>query len=246
MSVLKKKDLAAEAESLIAGVSLVAPGHPDLKTSKRGEAASKLTSGFFSRLGLDFLTNDLDNYRLKRNRLVKLRITESLVLAMKVYTYKGHKITVRKDRSGVYRAKIDGRECPGSSGLKISAIMMARDTVDEMTPSAPPEPVKQRVTYETSPSQAREPVRKRPKLFPDLVVRLKAWRAQNDISQAEATELLREGGLPVRLRTLQEWESGRAAPNVFAALALTEFLEKHPTVSIRRDPSRPGPKGFHA
>jgi DNA-binding transcriptional regulator YiaG len=165
---------------------------------------------------------------------------------MKVYTYRGHKITVRKDRSGVYRAKIDGQECPGSSGLKISAIMMARDVVDEMTPSPPPEPVKQGVMYENTPSPAREPVRKRPKELPDLVVRLKAWRAQNDISQAEAAELLHEGGLPVRLRTLQEWESGRAAPNPFAALALTEFLEKHPTVSIRRDPSRPGPKGFHA
>jgi DNA-binding transcriptional regulator YiaG len=188
----------------------------------------------------------LDNYRLKRNGLVKLRITESLVLAMKVYTYKGHKITVRKDRSGVYRAKIDGRECPGSSGLKASAIMMARDAVDEMTPSPPPEPVKQRVTYETTPSQAREPVRKRPKLLSDLVVRLKAWRAENDISQAEAAELLRGGGLPIRLRTLQEWESGRAAPNPFASLALTEFLDKHPAVSVKRDPRRPGPKGFHA
>ena len=165
---------------------------------------------------------------------------------MKAYTYRGHRITVRKDRSGVYRAKIDGRECRGSSGLKISAIMMARDVVDEMTSSPPPEPVEQRVTYEITPSPAREPVRKRPKELPDLVVRLKAWRAQNDISQAEAAELLRGGGLPIRLRTLQEWESGRAAPNPFAALALTEYLEKHPTVSIRRDPRRPGPKGFHA
>ena len=34
--------------------------------------------------------------------------------------------------------------------------------------------------------------------------------------------------------------------NRFAVIALTEFLEKHPTVSIKRDPSRPGPKGFHA
>jgi DNA-binding transcriptional regulator YiaG len=165
---------------------------------------------------------------------------------MKVYTYRGHKITVRKDRSGVYRAKIDGRECPGSSGLKISAIMMARDVVDEMTSSPPRELVEQRVTYVLALSLVREPVRKRAKELPDLVVRLKAWRGRNDISQAEAAELLRGSGLPVRLRTLQEWESGRAAPNAFAALALTEFLDQHPTVSIERDPSRPGPKGFHA
>jgi len=165
---------------------------------------------------------------------------------MKAYTYRGHKITVRKDRSGVYRAKIDGRECPGSSGLKISAIMMARDVVDEMTPSPPPEPVEQRVTYELTPSQAREPVRKRAKELPDLVVRLKAWRARNDISQAEAAELLRGSGLPVHLRTVQGWEAGRFAPNAFAAKAIADFLDQHPTVSIKRDPSRPGPKGFHA
>ena len=79
-----------------------------------------------------------------------------------------------------------------------------------------------------------------------VVVRLKTWRAQNDISQAEAVELLSRRGLPVRLRTLQAWEAGRSAPNRFAVIALSEFLEKHPTVSIKRDPSRPGPKGFHA
>jgi DNA-binding transcriptional regulator YiaG len=79
-----------------------------------------------------------------------------------------------------------------------------------------------------------------------VVLRLKAWRAQNDISQAEAAELLSRRGLPVRLRTLQAWEAGRSAPNAFAARAISEFLDKHPTVSIKRDPSRPGPKGFHA
>jgi DNA-binding transcriptional regulator YiaG len=45
-----------------------------------------------------------------------------------------------------------------------------------------------------------------------VVVRLKTWRAQNDISQAEAVELLSRRGLPVRLRTLQAWEAGRSAP----------------------------------
>ena len=79
-----------------------------------------------------------------------------------------------------------------------------------------------------------------------VVLRLKTWRAQNDISQAEAAELLRRRGLPIRLRTLQAWEAGRSAPNPFAAVAMTEFLDKHPTVSVKRDPSRPGPKGFHA
>jgi DNA-binding transcriptional regulator YiaG len=79
-----------------------------------------------------------------------------------------------------------------------------------------------------------------------IVLRLKAWRAQNDISQAEAAKLLCRRGLPIRLRTLQAWEAGRSAPNRFAVVALIQFLDKHPTVSIKRDPSRPGPKGFHA
>jgi DNA-binding transcriptional regulator YiaG len=85
-----------------------------------------------------------------------------------------------------------------------------------------------------------------PKELLPVVIRLKAWRAKNDISQAEAADLLRRRRLPIQLRTLQAWEAGRSAPNPFAATALTEFLDKHPTVSVKRDPSRPGPKGFHA
>jgi len=85
-----------------------------------------------------------------------------------------------------------------------------------------------------------------PKELPPVVIRLKTWRAQNDISQAEAAELLRRRGLPIRLRTLPAWEAGRSAPNPFAAVAIARFLDKHPTVSIKRDPSKPGPKGFHA
>ena len=85
-----------------------------------------------------------------------------------------------------------------------------------------------------------------PKELLPVVIRLKTWRAQNDISQAEAADLLRRRGLPVRLRTLQAWEAGRSSPNRFAVIALAEFLDKHPTVSIKRDPSKPGPKGFHA
>ena len=83
------------------------------------------------------------------------------------------------------------------------------------------------------------------KELPPVVVRLKTWRARNNISQAEAAELLSRRGLPVRLRTLQAWEAGRSAPNPFADVAIREFLDKNPAVSIKRDPSRPGPKGFH-
>lgn len=110
---------------------------------------------------------------------------------------------------------------------------MARDVVDEMTPDPARESAEQRVTYETNPSAPCETAPRRPTELPDLVVRLKAWRARNDISQAEAAELLRGRGLRVRLRTLQEWEAGRAAPNAFAALAIKEFLDKHPTGAHR-------------
>jgi hypothetical protein len=41
-----------------------------------------------------------------------------------------------------------------------------------------------------------------------VVLRLKAWRAQNDISQAEDAQLFSRRGLPVRLRVLQAWEAG--------------------------------------
>jgi transcriptional regulator with XRE-family HTH domain len=74
-----------------------------------------------------------------------------------------------------------------------------------------------------------------------VVLRLKTWRAQNDISQAEAAELLRRRGLPIRLRTLQAWEAGRSAPNPFAAVASRSFLINIPLSrlnAIRADPAR--------
>jgi hypothetical protein len=85
-----------------------------------------------------------------------------------------------------------------------------------------------------------------PRELRPVVLRLKAWREHNGISQAEAAELFSRRGLPIRLRTLQVSEAGQSAPNRFAEVALAQFLDKHPTVSIKRDPSRPGPKGFHA
>ena len=51
-----------------------------------------------------------------------------------------------------------------------------------------------------------------------VVLRLKAWRAQNDISQAEAAELLCRRGLPIRLRTLQE---SRASIDHLGTISLT-------------------------
>jgi DNA-binding transcriptional regulator YiaG len=85
-----------------------------------------------------------------------------------------------------------------------------------------------------------------PKQLPPLIVRLKKWRAHNDLSQAEAAEILHRAGLPIRTRTLQAWEAGRTKPNAFAEVALTDYLNKHPVVSVKRNPNKPGPKGFHS
>ncbi|MBV8227915.1 MAG: helix-turn-helix transcriptional regulator [Verrucomicrobia bacterium] len=85
-----------------------------------------------------------------------------------------------------------------------------------------------------------------PKELVPVVIRLKAWRAHNDLSQAEAAEILHRAGLPIRTRTLQAWEAGRTSPNPFAEVALINYLDKHPVVAVKRNPSKPGPKGFHA
>ena len=64
-----------------------------------------------------------------------------------------------------------------------------------------------------------------------------SYAQRTTLARPEASEVLRRRGLPIRLRTLQEWEEGRSAPNPFAAVALTGFLDKHPTVSVKRERS---------
>lgn len=51
---------------------------------------------------------------------------------------------------------------------------------------------------------------------------------------------------PVRLKTLQNWEIGRVVSNPYAAAFLADFLKTHPKVSIKRDPSKAGPKPFNS
>jgi hypothetical protein len=60
------------------------------------------------------------------------------------------------------------------------------------------------------------------------------------LSQAEAVAVLQKSGLPARIKTLQNWEIGRVVPNRYAEAALDEFLQTHPKVSIKRDPTKPG------
>ena len=61
-----------------------------------------------------------------------------------------------------------------------------------------------------------------------VVLRLKSWREANGLSQAEAVRALATGGVPAKLATLQQWETGRRAPPAITTAALQRFLEEHP------------------
>jgi DNA-binding transcriptional regulator YiaG len=67
-----------------------------------------------------------------------------------------------------------------------------------------------------------------------LIQLLKKWRSANDLSQSQAVAAFQAGGLPVTLDTLQNWEIGRRAPRGLAAVALSDFLERHSKVSKPR------------
>jgi DNA-binding transcriptional regulator YiaG len=71
------------------------------------------------------------------------------------------------------------------------------------------------------------------KLSP-LIQQLKTWRKVNELTQNQAVALFKAEGLPVTLDTLQNWEIGRYAPSRFAAIALTDFLKRHPKISKPR------------
>src|SRR6516162_121309 len=70
-----------------------------------------------------------------------------------------------------------------------------------------------------------------------IVIRLKAWRSLNDLSQSQAVRILVEAGLPVALTTLQQWEIARSSPRPLMVAALARFLaeqEKLPNTSGQR------------
>jgi DNA-binding transcriptional regulator YiaG len=64
-----------------------------------------------------------------------------------------------------------------------------------------------------------------------VMLRLKAWRDANGLSQAQAVHVLVAAGLPAKVRTLQDWEIGRRSPRAITAAALERFLDEHPTIS---------------
>ena len=66
------------------------------------------------------------------------------------------------------------------------------------------------------------------KLPAPVVIRLKAWREAENLSRAEAVAALVSAGVPAKLQTLQQWESGRRSPPAITTAALERFLHEHP------------------
>jgi DNA-binding transcriptional regulator YiaG len=67
-----------------------------------------------------------------------------------------------------------------------------------------------------------------PKTVAPVIERLKAWREANHLSQSQTVEALIAAGLPAKLRTLQDWETGRRSPRGLSTSALERFLDEHP------------------
>jgi DNA-binding transcriptional regulator YiaG len=60
-----------------------------------------------------------------------------------------------------------------------------------------------------------------------VIERLKAWRDANNLSQSQTVDALVAAGLPAKLRTLQDWETGRRSPRGLSTSALERFLNEH-------------------
>jgi DNA-binding transcriptional regulator YiaG len=77
-----------------------------------------------------------------------------------------------------------------------------------------------------------------PKPLSPVIQRLKEWRAKNNLSQAQALTVFKEGSLPVTLDSLQNWETGRNSPSPLAAAALADFLNRHQKVTPPPNPRK--------
>ena len=64
-----------------------------------------------------------------------------------------------------------------------------------------------------------------PRLSP-IIERLRAWRVAKGLSQSQAAGALADAGLPISLRTLQQWEVGRRSPQSVTAVSLERFLDE--------------------
>jgi DNA-binding XRE family transcriptional regulator len=77
---------------------------------------------------------------------------------------------------------------------------------------------------------ASMPQKDEPKQLLPVIVGLKRWREENDLSQLEACQVLNEAGIGVTLDSIQNWEVGRWSPRARVALALADYLRQNPKV----------------
>ena len=80
-----------------------------------------------------------------------------------------------------------------------------------------------------------------PSRLPPLIERLKAWRARKGLSQSQAASALANAGIPVAIRTLQQWEIGQHAPHSVTATALGKFLDEQEKSSSATPQKRVAP-----
>ena len=59
-----------------------------------------------------------------------------------------------------------------------------------------------------------------------VIRKLRTWREANTLSQAQAVRALVDAGLPVKFRTLQQWEIASSSPHPVTAAALERFLSE--------------------
>jgi transcriptional regulator with XRE-family HTH domain len=65
----------------------------------------------------------------------------------------------------------------------------------------------------------------------ELGTRLKAWREKNGLSQRQAEEVMKGRGVPIDIRTIQQWEQGLRRPSGLAVHAVADFFERFSTIS---------------
>jgi DNA-binding transcriptional regulator YiaG len=56
------------------------------------------------------------------------------------------------------------------------------------------------------------------------------WRKANNLSQTKTVAALVSAGVPAKLQTLQQWETGRRWPPAITTAVLERFLHKHPSI----------------
>jgi transcriptional regulator with XRE-family HTH domain len=76
----------------------------------------------------------------------------------------------------------------------------------------------------------------------DIAARLLAWRKSNNLSQAQASDVMASYNVPITVGAIRAWEQGRP-PGKMAVSVLQTFLRDHPTIEdppARYPGHRPG------